>query len=273
MKKLLLLILSFLSLTASAQIATGVNNLQAFPWKLIPNDNIIGVIFDGSQYRMYGFDKYALLDTTSSGKFATKFDVSKKLTIPTGTVGQYLNGAGIPVNLPIIPAQFSPAAGAGINIAGTYPNQTFTNSAPDQTVTLTPGNRISITGTYPNFTISYIEPTPVIVTRAVNTNYTVSSTKQATVFYSVTATTTNPLLVGTYAGTAFLEYSINGGTTWINPTQAASTSAVGLTVTVALTTGNTSVVAGIIPANSLVRIRTTTAGTATVVYAVGQETY
>ena len=45
-------------------------------------------------------------------------------------------------------------AGTGISATGTYPDFTITNTAPDQTVVLTAGPGITITGTYPNFTIS-----------------------------------------------------------------------------------------------------------------------
>lgn len=79
MRKLLLLILLGTSITSKAQIATGVNNLQAFPWRTFSNTNVVGLVYDGSQYRMYGFDKYSLLDTSNaSGKIATKYDVSLK---------------------------------------------------------------------------------------------------------------------------------------------------------------------------------------------------
>lgn len=53
-----------------------------------------------------------------------------------------------------IPSQFNPIAGTGINLTGTYPNITFTNASPDQTVSLTGANGITASGTYPNFTIS-----------------------------------------------------------------------------------------------------------------------
>lgn len=142
-----------------------------------------------------------------------------------------------------------------------------------QAVNLTAGNRITITGTYPNLTISYIEPTATTVTRALNTNYTISSTRQANVFYSITSTATNPLLAGTSSGNAYLEYSTNAGSTWIGISQAGNSNGVGLAVAVALTNGQTSVLSGTIPANALVRIRTVVNGSATVAYASGQETY
>lgn len=160
-------------------------------------------------------------------------------------------------------------AGTGISISG----NTITNTLPGQTVTLTAGNRISITGTYPNFTIAYIEPTPNIVTRSVNSNYTISTTKQATVFYSVTCSVTNPLVAGTSTAMAFLEYSVNSGTTWSLPSQNGNSSGVGLAVAIQLTNGQTGVLAGVIPANALTRIRTTTSGTGSVISVTGQETY
>lgn len=43
--------------------------------------------------------------------------------------------------------------GTGITTSGTYPNFTITNSAPDQVVSITGGTDISVSGTYPNFTI------------------------------------------------------------------------------------------------------------------------
>jgi hypothetical protein len=49
-------------------------------------------------------------------------------------------------------------AGTGINTSGTYPSFTITNSAPDQTVALTAGTGISTSGTYPNFTITNAAP-------------------------------------------------------------------------------------------------------------------
>jgi hypothetical protein len=160
------------------------------------------------------------------------------------------------------------SAGTGLSLVGS----TFNNTAPDQTVTLTAGNRIQITGTYPNFTISYIEPTINQVSRNVNSNYTIG-TRQSTVYYSVPVTATNPALAGTSVGTAFLEYSTNSGSSWTTALPTSASSTVGLAVAIALTTGGSNLLSGVIPANALVRIRTTLSGTATVGNAVGQEVY
>lgn len=175
------------------------------------------------------------------------------------------NGGGsvvVPVN--------TYTAGTGINIA----SNVITNTAPDQVVTLTGGNRIQITGTYPNFTISYIEPTiNIINSKTLNSNFTVSTTKQAIVSYSLTCSATNPLVAGNSSATVFLEYSINGGSTWLLPNQLGNLQSVALAVAVAITNGQTASVTGVIPANALVRLRTTINGTASVVFVTGTEIY
>jgi hypothetical protein len=49
-------------------------------------------------------------------------------------------------------------ASTGISTSGTYPSFTITNSAPDQTVVLTAGTGINTSGTYPNFTVTNSAP-------------------------------------------------------------------------------------------------------------------
>ena len=81
-----------------------------------------------------------------------------KFNTPTGTTLQYLRGDGSLATFPVIPAQYNPSAGTGISITGAYPNQTITNTAPDQVVALTAGTGIGVTGTYPNFTVTNSAP-------------------------------------------------------------------------------------------------------------------
>lgn len=169
-------------------------------------------------------------------------------------------------NKPTIPSTLT--AGSNISIVANAIN----NTAPDQTVTLTAGNGIAITGTYPNFTIAVVQPTiNNSPGRSLNSNFTISTTKAAIAVYSVTAQVTNPLLAGTSAGTINLEYSTNAGSTWQGALQVGNSSNVGITVTVQLTNAQTTQVIGIIPANALVRLRTTTSGTSTITYVGGQE--
>lgn len=146
--------------------------------------------------------------------------------------------------------------------------------APSSTpVNLTAGRGIQITGSYPNLTISLITPTVNIVARSLNSNFTPNSTKEVLATYTVTCSVTNPLLVGTSTATAFLEYSINGGSSWLLPSQVGNSSGVGITVTVQLTNGQTGTLVGMIPANALVRIRTNTTGSGAVSYVTGQEVF
>lgn len=70
------------------------------------------------------------------------------LIIGTGpTVNIVLSGAGTPYT-----------AGTGISING---SNVISNTAPDQTVTMTDGTGIDVTGTYPNFTVTNTSPNVV----------------------------------------------------------------------------------------------------------------
>lgn len=102
------------------------------------------------------------------------------------------------------------------------------------------------------------------VSRSLNSNYTISSTRDASVSYSINASwTLNALLSGT--GSAFLEYSTSSGSTWNTVSQVSKTLNL-LTIAGADDMNLT----GDVPANALVRIRTT-ATNMTVTYALGQE--
>ena len=159
---------------------------------------------------------------------------------------------------------------SSVATTGSY-NDLTDKPTPPSTLNLTSGNGISITGTYPNLTVSLVAPTVSIATRTLNSNFTISSTKPSTVSYSISCTVTNPLLIGTSTATAYLEYSLNGGTTWLTPSQSGNSSAVGVTVAIQLTNTQTGTLTGVIPANALTRVRTATTGTASVAYVTGTE--
>lgn len=176
-----------------------------------------------------------------------------------------LSNGGGSVSIP----SSSYTSGTGISIA----SNTITNTAPDQTVSLTGGNRIAITGSYPNFTISFVEPSVnIITTKTLNSNYTIS-TKQAIASYSLTCTVTNPLLTGISTADVYLEYSTNGGSTWQLPSRNGNSSSVAVAVAIAITNGQTVTLFGVIPPNALVRLRTVTTGTASVSFVTGTEIY
>lgn len=209
---------------------------------------------------------FATEDFVSSG-LATKFN------IPSGLSSQYLDGQGAVKSFPVVADPSSTNELQNLVLVGN--NLSISNG---NSVTIpsgnnyTAGNGISITGTAPNLTISLVQPTITVVTsKVLNSNYTISTTKSAIVSYSVTCVVTNPLLVGTSTATAFLEYSLNGGTTWLTPSQNGNSSGVGVAVAVALTNTQTANLSAVIPANALVRIRTATTGSASVAYVTGTE--
>lgn len=88
-------------------------------------------------------------------------------------------------------------------------------------------------------------------TRSLNSNFTISTSSPADVVYSISASWSISALISG-SGTAFLEYSLNGGSTWDTVSQVSKS----LTL---LTIGGADEMnlSGKIPANALVRIRTT----------------
>lgn len=102
---------------------------------------------------------YGITDGATTTALTTGL-AGKENTITAGTTGQYWRGDKTWQTL-TIPTQFNPTGGTGISVSGTYPNNTITNIAPDQTVVLTGGSNTSVSGTYPNFTISEILTTKI----------------------------------------------------------------------------------------------------------------
>jgi len=247
---------SFSSLTGKPTTILGYGITDAYPLSGNPSNFLTGI----TSGQIVGALGFSPLSAEVDGSITNELQT---LSIIGSTVSLSNGGGSV-----IVPNN-TYTAGTGINVA----SNVITNTAPDQTVSLTGGNRISITGTYPNFTISYIEPTVNIITsKTLNSNYTIS-TKQALVSYSLTCAVTNPLLAGSSTADAYLEYSTNAGSTWSLPSRNGNSSAVGLAVAIAITNGQTVTVVGAIPANALVRIRTVTTGTASVTYVTGTEIY
>ena len=80
-------------------------------------------------------------------------DTRARASVSAGTGISYSSATGVITNS--APDQtVSLTAGTGISTSGTYPSFTITNSAPDQTVALTGAGTTAVTGTYPNFTIT-----------------------------------------------------------------------------------------------------------------------
>lgn len=87
------------------------------------------------------FQKYVIqVDSVSGGGGATNLSYSVG-----GSPVTLFSSTGTDVGI---------IAGTGIGLSSTATDLTITNSAPDQTVSLTQGGTTVITGTYPNFTIT-----------------------------------------------------------------------------------------------------------------------
>lgn len=241
------------------------NDLTAKPdlsvYYLASNPN--GYISSVSWVSITGKPSFATVATTGSYN-----DLTNQPTIPTNT-NQLVNGAGFITG--VNATQINTALGY------TPYNSTNPNGYVDQAGTR---NSISVTGngsynpTTGVITVNSSIPAKVFnnnVARTLNSNFTISTTRDANVNYSVNLSVTNPLLLGSSTASAFLEYSTNGGTTWITVSEVSNASSVALTVTIAITLPNTFALSGNIPANALVRLRTTTTGTASASYVRGQE--
>lgn len=74
MKKLYFLILLLCSFYARGQTAASLNIAQSNPLQQVDSENILGIRFDGSAYRIYAFNKWAVLDTVS--KFMTRYGMT-----------------------------------------------------------------------------------------------------------------------------------------------------------------------------------------------------
>ena len=127
-------------------------------------------------------------------------------SVSAGTGISYDNSTGIITNS--APDQtVSLTASTGISTSGTYPNFTITNTAPDQTVSLTASTGISTSGTYPNFTITNTAPDQTV-------SLTGAGTTTITGTYPNFTVTSNDQYVGTVTSvTASLPISSTGGAT------------------------------------------------------------
>ena len=124
-------------------------------------------------------------------------------------------------------------AGSGLNLSGT----TFSNTAPDQTVSLTGSGATTISGTYPNFTISSTDTTPDPLRlsngSASAPSYSFSSDTDTGMFRAVESGS-NYSLVFANGGTEAVRIGSSGGV-GIGTDQIINTTGAKLTITVPAT--------------------------------------
>lgn len=109
------------------------------------------------------------------------------------------------------------------------------------------------------------------VARTFGSNFTISTTRNALVNYSITLNAEIILASGTASGSAYLEYSTNAGSSWIIVSNVKNNFGAGVVTLVAYQTSVDFVLSGFIPANALVRIRTSLTSNASATYIRGQE--
>jgi len=174
---------------------------------------------------------------------------------------------------------------ASVNLLAAIPtnNNQLSNGANYTTsVGLTPTSRtLTINGTTQDlsanrtFTVTatpYV-PTPNSVTRSIaSSNYTISTTLQAYVNYTIQISCT-ATIGGAASGSVTLQYSTNSGSTWNTIGTVANSNTVTLAVALNSVTVQTASLSGYIPANALVRMVSATTGTTTNTYLQGYETF
>lgn len=122
-------------------------------------------------------------------------------------------------------------------------------------------------------TPSIYSPTTFTASRAINSNtFQVSATKNSYVFYTIRINCT-ATIGGASSGTVALQYSSNGGSTWIDVGQMENSNIVTLAIVLNSNTTQTCQISGIIPAGAIVRMNQTTSGTTVITYVRGNETY
>lgn len=106
-----------------------------------------------------GTDSNAEIGTPSNGQIITYDGLDgywKNTTLTAGTaISVSTSSTGVLTITNSAPDQtVTLTAGTGMSVTGTYPSFTLTNTAPDQIVALTGAGTTTVTGTYPNFTIT-----------------------------------------------------------------------------------------------------------------------
>jgi len=165
----------------------GITDWQVGDWVIYQGTEWEKVDNTDAVVSVNGFTGAVSLTTSniSEGTNLYYTDTRARASISGSTGISYNSTSGVITNS--APDQtVSLTASTGISTTGTYPSFTITNTAPDQTVALTSGTGISATGTYPNFTITNTAPDQTVALTQGGTttitgtypNFTISSADQ-----------------------------------------------------------------------------------------------
>jgi hypothetical protein len=165
--------------TAGSTNLNGITDWQIGDW----------LLFNGSVWQKIDQSNLVTSVNGQTGAVSVGTVTSVAATAGTGitVTGSPITASGTLTITNSAPDQtVSLTASTGISTSGTYPNFTITNSAPDQTVSLTASTGISTSGTYPNFTITNSAPDQTVALTQGGTttitgtypNFTISSADQ-----------------------------------------------------------------------------------------------
>ena len=208
-----------------------------------------------------GTDYVAPGAITTSGLTMATARILGRTTASTGAVEEITVGTGLSLSGGSLsnsaPDQtVSLTGGTGISISGTYPSFTITNTAPNQVVSLTGAGTTVVTGTYPSFTITSNDQYVGTVTSVSGTGTVNGITLTGTVTSSGSLT-----LGGTLSGVSLTTQVsgtlpiANGGTGSTSTTYCSLTT----NVTGTLPVGNGGTGATTFTANALLKGNTTSA--------------
>lgn len=158
-----------------------------------------------------------------------------------------------------------------LSVHGQTQYDLYVDSAGNNHVSTVKTPQVAISGYYNNLT--NLPAINVSITRPINsTTFTVSTTRTAIVFYNISISCTASI-GGASAGSVTLQYSLNGGTTWIPENAIANSQTVTLAITLNSVSVQSMVLCGIIPVGALVRLVPVSSGTTVMTYLTGIEYY
>jgi len=207
-----------------------------------------------------GFIGAVILSTTDIAEGTNLYytDTRARNAISGGTGISYAPSTGIITNS--APDQtVTLSNGTAISISGTYPSFTINNTAPDQTVVLSNGTGISVTGSYPSFTITNTAPDQIVSLTGGGTT-SISGTYPSFTITSNDAYTGTVTSVGLTSGTGI---SIGGSTSPITTSGSFTVTNTAPDQVVVLTNGTGISISGTYPNFTITNTSPSSGGTVT----------